>query len=199
MSVLEELFPAIPGLEDYRRVIQQIANESNLALIQIVEDLSYVFSQMEDLIPGPLITRIATPKVRTALWEIQERRCFYCLDRITSPDSGEVDHFIPWARYPDNDIHNFVAADSRCNGNKRDFLAASAHVKNWVTRFDIGGSLSLDLKTIAEGELWEQHPERTIGVARATYLHLPGGAKLWITRKDFEDANPTVLGHVLGA
>ena len=141
--------------------------------------------------------RIATTKVRAALWEVQERRCFYCSDRISSPDGGEVDHFIPWARYPDNGIHNFVVADTRCNGNKRDFLAASYHVKRWVTRFDLGESLWSDLKMIAERELWEQQPARTIGVARATYLHLPNGAKLWIAKKDFEDADATLLAHVL--
>jgi diadenosine tetraphosphate (Ap4A) HIT family hydrolase/5-methylcytosine-specific restriction endonuclease McrA len=141
--------------------------------------------------------RIATAKVRTALWDVQERRCFYCGERISSPDGGEVDHFIPWARYPDNGIHNFVVADPRCNGNKRDFLAASQHVKRWIGRFDTNTKLCSDLKAIGEQQLWEQHAERTIGVARATYLHLPNGAKLWITRKEFENADPTLLGQVL--
>jgi len=44
ISILEQLFPALPGFDEYRRAIQQVASESNLALIQIVEDLSYVFS-----------------------------------------------------------------------------------------------------------------------------------------------------------
>lgn len=44
LSILEQLFPAIPGFDDYRRAIQQITSESNLTLIQIVEDLSYIFS-----------------------------------------------------------------------------------------------------------------------------------------------------------
>jgi len=44
LSILEQLFPAIPGFDDYRRAIQHITSESNLTLIQIVEDLSYVFS-----------------------------------------------------------------------------------------------------------------------------------------------------------
>src|SRR4030095_2167903 len=43
LSILEQLFPTIPGFDDYHRAIQQITSESNLALIQIVEDLSYVF------------------------------------------------------------------------------------------------------------------------------------------------------------
>lgn len=44
LSILEQLFPAMPGFDDYRRAIQQITSESNLTLIQIVEDLSYMFS-----------------------------------------------------------------------------------------------------------------------------------------------------------
>ena len=44
LSILEQLLPAIPGFDDYRRAIQQITSESNLTLIQIVEDLAYVFS-----------------------------------------------------------------------------------------------------------------------------------------------------------
>jgi diadenosine tetraphosphate (Ap4A) HIT family hydrolase/5-methylcytosine-specific restriction endonuclease McrA len=141
--------------------------------------------------------RIATTKVRAALWDLQARQCFYCGDRISSPDGCEVDHFIPWARYPDNGIHNFVVADPRCNGNKRDFLAASAHVQRWAARFDTNAKLCSDLKAIGEQQLWEQHPERTIGVARATYLHLPNGAKLWMEKKEFEDADVTLLARVL--
>jgi len=41
----------------------------------------------------------------------------------------------------------------------------------------------------------DQHRERDL--ARATYLHLPSGAKLWIARKDFEDADPQLLGRAL--
>jgi len=39
--------------------------------------------------------RVATAKVRTQLWELQDQRCFYCADRIAAPNGGEVDHFIP--------------------------------------------------------------------------------------------------------
>jgi len=48
VSILEQLFPAVPGFDEYRRAICQITSESNLALIQIVEDLSYVFSDKKE-------------------------------------------------------------------------------------------------------------------------------------------------------
>jgi len=110
---------------------------------------------------------------------------------------AEVDHFIPWARYPDNSIDNFVVADSRCNAQKRDFLAASDHVKRWTARFDSKGRVFSSLRTIAERQMWEHHPQRTLGVARATYLHLPNGVKLWIAKKDFENADPVLLAQML--
>jgi radical SAM superfamily enzyme YgiQ (UPF0313 family) len=44
ISILEQLFPAMPGFDEYRRAIQEVTSQSNLALIQIVEDISYVFS-----------------------------------------------------------------------------------------------------------------------------------------------------------
>lgn len=44
ISILEQLFPALAGFDEYRRTISRIVSESNLALIQIVEDLSYVVS-----------------------------------------------------------------------------------------------------------------------------------------------------------
>jgi hypothetical protein len=76
--------------------------------------------------------RISLDPVRAELRELQGNRCFYCDGRIAGP--ADVDHFIPWARHPDNGIENLVVADPRCNGNKRDFLAAGEHVERWTQR-----------------------------------------------------------------
>ena len=109
------------------------------------------------------------------------------LDRISSPDGADVDHFSPWARYPDNGIDNLAIANRRCNGNKREFLVSrglDTRVKEWVARFDKGGRLSSDLKAIAEQQSWEQRSERTIrahaphsaicGLFSAPLVDLPG-------------------------
>lgn len=66
-------------------------------------------SQLEAFLFGA--DRTSTAKIRAGLWEIQGRRCFYCEDRIDSPLQGEVDHFVPWSRYPDDGLDNFVVAD----------------------------------------------------------------------------------------
>src|SRR5690606_12741258 len=76
--------------------------------------------------------RTPTTRVRVGLWEMQEGRCFYCDGRVADPSSGEVDHFIPWSRYPDDRLDNFVVADGRCNGDKSNRLAATTHLVRWA-------------------------------------------------------------------
>jgi 5-methylcytosine-specific restriction endonuclease McrA len=77
--------------------------------------------------------RAALSAVRPVLTELQNGRCFYCPSRLT-PANTHVDHFVPWSRYPVDLGHNFVLADSRCNGKKRDRLPAYEHLAKWVER-----------------------------------------------------------------
>src|SRR5207247_11038100 len=74
--------------------------------------------------------RVPLERVRGPLIELQEGRCFYCAERPASRagQTPDVDHFIPWSRYPDDGLENLVVAHARCNAQKRDFLAAVAHV-----------------------------------------------------------------------
>ena len=61
--------------------------------------------------------------VRPVLMDIQGSRCFYCDERLVER-AAQVDHFIAWSRYPTDLGHNFVLADSKRNGKKRDRLPA---------------------------------------------------------------------------
>ena len=79
-----------------------------VALLNTLED-----SRLEEFLFGA--ERVPTVKVRAGLWEIQGTRCFYCDRRVVDPGKGHVDHFIPWARYPDNGIESLVVADVTCN------------------------------------------------------------------------------------
>ena len=72
---------------------------------------------------------------RDFLKEIQSGECFYCHGRIRG--KGDVDHFIPWVRYPVDLGHNFVLTDSDCNRKKRDYLAAENHLESWFRRNDL--------------------------------------------------------------
>lgn len=76
--------------------------------------------------------RSALEAYRPILSEIQEGCCFYCSKGLN--DKSEVDHFVPWARYPTDLGHNFVLAHSSCNNAKSDFLGAERHLERWVGR-----------------------------------------------------------------
>jgi hypothetical protein len=66
---------------------------------------------------------------RPILMEYQSGRCFYCLRPLG--DKTDVDHFIPWSRYPVDLGHNFVLAHGTCNNQKSDRLAAVEHLERW--------------------------------------------------------------------
>lgn len=76
--------------------------------------------------------RASLAMYQPVLEEVQQGTCFYCRSALHGP--GEVDHFIPWTRYPVDLGHNFVLAHSGCNRSKSDHLAAERHLKNWLCR-----------------------------------------------------------------
>lgn len=141
--------------------------------------------------------RVQTAKLRGGLWEIQGKCCFYCGGRLADPVKGHVDHFIPWARYPDNGIENLVVADDSCNGAKGSSLAASEHVTRWAARLSSTVGVSAQLAVLASRIGWDRHAERTVNVARGIYLGLPRSAKLWLRRKEFVTVQLEVLRRAL--
>lgn len=77
--------------------------------------------------------RAALAAVKPVLMDLQQGRCFYCAEGLQEP-AAEVDHFIPWTRYPADLLHNLVLADRRCNSQKRDRIAHIDHLAKWTTR-----------------------------------------------------------------
>jgi hypothetical protein len=67
------------------------------------------------------------------LREVQQGACFYC-SRGLGPDMGQVDHFVPWSRYPLDLAHNFVLAHAGCNDSKSNLLASVEHLERWWVR-----------------------------------------------------------------
>ncbi len=136
-------------------------------------------------------------KVRAGLWEIQGRRCFYCEDRLREPTSGQVDHFVPWSRYPDDGLDNFVVADGKCNAAKSSSLAATEHLVHWARRFSEAAGEHAQLADLATRTRWDRNADRSRSVARAIYLRLPGDARLWLRGKEFVPPDPGPTGDAL--
>lgn len=149
----------------------------------VIED-----SRIEDFLFGA--KRVSLVALQADLRELQSNRCFYC----DAPMRGrvEVDHFIPWARHPDNSIENLVIADARCNNDKRDFIASTSHTLRWSgERAGFAASHASQLSEIARSRSWDSDPSRVRSIARSIYLRLPNGKKLWRERDVFEDFDPT--------
>lgn len=119
---------------------------------------------------------------RPMLTDLQDRICFYCKKPIK--DKGEVDHFIPWARYPVDLGHNFVLAHKTCNSSKSDYLAGISHLEHWVERNVIH-------KDYLENEFALLAVEQDIGksqhVAHWAYEQTEAsGGLVWTRKKDLE-------------
>jgi len=133
--------------------------------------------------------RAALAKARPLLLDLQRGECFYCQKPLKQ--TGEVDHFIPWARYPSDLGHNFVLAHSQCNNSKRDHLAAEQHRERWFEQNIITHS-----NTIRD-EL-SQHftceSERSQAIAGWAYgLAAQNGSSLWLAPKQFVDVKVNAL------
>ncbi|MCZ7537072.1 MAG: hypothetical protein M5T61_14990 [Acidimicrobiia bacterium] len=99
--------------------------------------------------------RAAFPEaLRSGLADLQDGACFYCRDRLTL--RTQVDHFVPWSRWPNDAIENLVLADS-CNSSKSDYLPGLEHVDNWARRLAESAG---DLAGIAATARWESDPAR---------------------------------------
>jgi len=131
-------------------------------------------SRLEDFLFRHQRTMVS--KLRDPLQELQGGYCFYCHEQLKG--RPEVDHFIPWSRQPNDGLANLVLAHRKCNGYKRDFLAASDHVHQWLRRLDPSGQKD-DLDLIAREHQWDLGLESSMGVASSIYLRLRPEMILW--------------------
>ncbi len=132
------------------------SNPKNAALLGDRDDLEEVLFGTD---------RASLALVKPILKDLQGDTCFYCQRRLG--EMGEVDHFIAWSRYPRDLGHNFVLAHRRCNGDKRDLLAATEHLERWRNRNVVQGAT---LKRELEGQFVCDEPT-TLRVAQWSYEH----------------------------
>jgi hypothetical protein len=80
--------------------------------------------------------RLYLGKLQDVLIDAQHGQCFYCHKPLKedAKNRTEVDHFIPWSKYPIDTVHNFVLADHSCNNKKRDYLAEEKFYEQWLIR-----------------------------------------------------------------
>ena len=97
--------------------------------------------------------------LESILIDSQREQCFYCHKALKN--SIEVDHFIPWSKYPIDTTHNFVLADHTCNNSKHDYLAGELFYDKWLKRNQqYGHTIEQEAKTI--GFIINQQRSETI-------------------------------------
>ena len=142
--------------------------------------------------------RIGLTDLHRPLNRLQNGLCFYCCESLTGSQS-QVDHFLPWSRYPDDCLDNLVLAHDRCNRNKLHFLADLDFGRRWEER-SLANNARLD--EIAGAARWSRDRVRTFGVVASVYQRVPDGIRLWaggesLRRVDVDDL-PDVHGFGRG-
>lgn len=110
---------------------------------------------------------------------MQDGSCFYCGGRIR--EKGDVDHFIPWIKYPRDLAHNFVLAHAGCNRSKSDMLGAKLHLEKWLERNErYREEISGELGRVG----FASNAESILTVANWAYRQgANAGAHAWLEKK----------------
>lgn len=119
---LRRFYPLIQQLARAHWLDHIKANRQNQPIIGKTDDLeSFLFEP----------SRQSLQRMGDGLRKLDGDRCFYCGGPLKEAD---VDHFIPFARYPRDLAHNFILAHPVCNRSKSDTLAARVHLERWLER-----------------------------------------------------------------
>jgi hypothetical protein len=134
--------------------------------------------------------RTSLDAYRSVLMEIQEGDCFYCQKPLSK--QTDVDHFIPWSRYPTDLGHNFVLSHPSCNHSKSDYLAAEAHLQAWVERVHTHGERLSSL--FDELKLPHDRPA-SIRIAHWAYEQTEESqGQVWVERNSLKRLDPSWRG-----
>ena len=130
--------------------------------------------------------RASLEAYRPILLDVQKGDCLYC----RKPLSGktQVDHFVPWSRYPADLGHNFVLAHDRCNSAKSDFLAAENHLAAWAER-NREHRDELDARLVAAALPCDL--AATVQIARWVYQQIEkANGQVWVEEKMLRRLDP---------
>jgi 5-methylcytosine-specific restriction endonuclease McrA len=159
-------------------------NRHNLSVFGEADDLE------EFLFETPRLTLSA---IAAGLQKITNDRCFYCGDKVYQ---AEVDHFIPFALYPRDLMHNFVLAHPACNRSKSDRLAAKVHLDHWLNYTRHYG---VELAEIGKRAGVIADATASLAITRWGYqMAAASGAQAWLRANTFEPITSVYLLAVLG-
>jgi hypothetical protein len=170
------------NLRRFHGIVVRLAQSEWMHFIQALPRNAGVLGPTSDLSQFLFgADRSALLHMAAPLAEAQKGCCLYCQRRI---DIGEVDHFVPWSRYPRDLAHNLVLAHRECNRHKSDLLAAEVHLERWLLRNQDHGSA---ISEAAQAANVIVNLPGTVSVAGWAYAH---GASLhaatWLRGEEVE-------------
>jgi len=120
-------------LRTFHSLIQQLSRVGWVKHVRENKQNSGIIGQVDELEQFMFgSSRTSLSQAVDYLRKIQSGKCFYCESNLR--EAVDVDHFIPWSKYPRDLAHNFVLAHASCNRRKSDMLAAEEHLNNWLNR-----------------------------------------------------------------
>ena len=123
---------------------------------------------------------------RQILMDVQHGVCLYCQKKL--PKQTEVDHFIPWSRYPADLGHNFVLAHKTCNNAKSDYLAAEKHLSAWPERNLLHQD---ELRSRLQDAALPCDISASIRIAKWVYEQTErSNGQVWVTEKELQHLSP---------
>jgi hypothetical protein len=183
-KLLDESIVLRPGIAECFRqqftVVQALVQMAWLTFVQRLpanRELLGSTGDLADFLFGS--ERSGLSAIVNGLRDLQHGECFYCQRRLQ--ETVEVDHFIPWSRYPRDLGHNFVLAHDTCNRDKRDMLAAPIHLTRWVERNDKENEA---LRQIFDDARFVYDMDASLTVAEWSYETAErSGALVWVQKK----------------
>lgn len=119
-------------LRRFHPLVQQLARSHWVGHIKGNQRNHIILGEADDLENFLFATsRQTLLTMGNGLRRLDGPNCFYCAGTLTA---GDVDHFIPFSKYPRDLAHNFVLAHTSCNRSKSATLAAQPHLERWLER-----------------------------------------------------------------
>lgn len=160
-------------------VVQALVQTAWLSFVQRLPLNRPILGSMSDLSEFLFgAERSGLRSIADGLLDLQRGTCFYCAGKLR--EGGEVDHFIPWSRYPLDLGHNFVLAHASCNRDKRDMLTAPCHLGRWINRNNAESEM---LGEIFDAARFPFDSGASFGVAKWAYENAEKSrALVWVSK-----------------
>jgi hypothetical protein len=124
---------------------------------------------------------------RPILMDVQQGKCLYCQKALTK--QAQLDHFIPWSRYPADIGHNFVLAHDKCNNAKLDYVAAEQHLAAWAERNRVHQA---ELQERMHKAALPYDPAAAVQIAAWVYQQTEkANGQVWLEKKVLQRLGPT--------